>query len=270
MRKEQIEKYWHSPWMLEILPEVTSTNDVLKKLALAGCPERTVIIADRQTGGKGRMGRSFYSPQDNGIYLSLLLRPSIRPQEALQLTTAAASAAAMAIDEVEGGPAMIKWVNDIYCRGRKTAGILTEAGFSGEDLEKPLSYAVVGIGFNVFEPEEGYPEGIRNIAGAVFSRDQRPATPEEREDIKAHLTAAFLDRMDQFCRSLSEKTYMESYREKSFLTGKEVLVLTPGHETKKNDPVRVIGIGDDAELIVQDQEGKISRLFSGEVSVREI
>ena len=270
MEKELIKQYLHSDWIIQTAEEVSSTNDILKEQAKGGAPDRTVLIAGRQTKGKGRMGRSFYSPQDDGIYLSMLLRPPICPQEALLLTTAAAAAAAEAIDASGGGPAFIKWVNDVYCREKKVVGILTEAGFSGDDPISPLDYAVVGIGFNVFEPVGGYPEDIRHLAGAVFSHHQRPNQTAEREEKKALLTALFLDRMDEYYRCLPEKKFMEVYRQKSFLIGKDVRMMTAEHETSEKDSVRVIGIGDDAELIVKDKEGKISRLFSGEVSIREI
>ena len=270
MEKERIIEDLNSCWNIETFQEVTSTNDILKQRAPKGLADRTVLIAERQTKGKGRMGRSFYSPEENGIYMSFLLRPQIPPDQALLLTSAAAVAAARAIDDVGGGPALIKWVNDIYCRGRKVVGILTEAGFSKDDASQGLDYAVVGIGINVWEAEGGFPVEIRDIAGAVFPWEKRPDRREERDRLKAQIIVRLLDYFDAIYKQLPEKQFMEIYREKSLLIGKNVMVMSSTHQKMGSDPVHVIGVGDNAELIVQDQEGKVTRLFSGEVSVREI
>jgi BirA family biotin operon repressor/biotin-[acetyl-CoA-carboxylase] ligase len=105
---------------------VTSTNSVLKDLAAGGAREGTVVAAITQTAGRGRFGRSFYSPADSGVYFSVLLRPGVGAPDATLLTTAAAVAVARAVEDVTGAPARIKWVNDVYCGGKKVCGILTE------------------------------------------------------------------------------------------------------------------------------------------------
>ena len=158
----------------------------------------------------------------------------------------------------------------IYCRGRKVVGILTEAGFSKDDASQGLDYAVVGIGINVWEAEGGFPVEIRDIAGAVFPWEKRPDRREERDRLKAQIIARLLDYFDAIYKQLPEKQFMEIYREKSLLIGKNVMVMSSTHQKLESDPVHVIGVGEGAELIVQDQEGKVTRLFSGEVSVREI
>ena len=136
---------------IQVLPEVSSTNTMLREKANEEIPEGYVIIANGQTEGRGRRGRSFYSPVDTGIYLSILLRPKeIATNELTNLTSMAAVAACETIEEVSGQTPGIKWVNDIYIGGRKVSGILTEASISMENVS--VEYVVVGIGFNVYLP----------------------------------------------------------------------------------------------------------------------
>jgi len=180
---------------VEIRPEVTSTNTVLKEEARLGAPDGKVLIALRQSAGKGRMGRSFYSPQDTGLYMSLLLRPKLTLAHSTLLTTVAAVAVAQAVDDVLGiappkpdpkpesfgadspqmehsDQAAIKWVNDVYFHGKKICGILTEAA---ADFESgTLEYAVVGIGINLTDPANGFPEEIRHVAGSLYGRQPAP------------------------------------------------------------------------------------------------
>ena len=131
---------------LRVYPSVTSTNTILKNMAAAGEPEGAVAVAGEQTAGRGRMGRSFYSPPGTGLYLSILLRPGIPAEETTPVTACAAVAVAESIEELSGEPAQIKWVNDVYVRGKKVCGILTEASIDCET--RIADYLVVGIGVN--------------------------------------------------------------------------------------------------------------------------
>ena len=143
-----------------------STNAEALRRAVDGAPEGTVIVAEEQTAGRGRRGRSFFSPAGTGIYLSILVRPALAAERAHLLTCSAAVAVAEAIEACAGVDASIKWVNDVYCRGKKVAGILTEGSF---DLEGGvLQHAVVGIGVNVRPPHAGFPAEIAERAGAVL------------------------------------------------------------------------------------------------------
>ena len=138
---------------VEVAQTVSSTNTLLRQRAEEGAPEGLVLAAVEQTAGKGRQGHSFFSPPDTGLYLSLLLRPKLSAQDALLLTTCAAAAVALAIEACAGVEAQIKWVNDVFCRGKKVCGILTEAAL---DLESGgLQYAIVGMGVNLFPPGPG-------------------------------------------------------------------------------------------------------------------
>ncbi len=237
----------------ELHATVTSTNELAKRAGEAGSGEGLVIIADEQTAGKGRMDRHFFSPAGNGIYLSILLRPRIPATEALMITTAAAVAGAEAIEEVTGCETKIKWVNDLYCHGGKTAGILTEASFS-QDGE--MEYAVMGIGFNIREPQTGFPAEIKNKAGAILLRGQQ--IPQVRN----RLAAAFLTRFWQIYQALPAKNHLDAYRRRSMLIGQQVIV------SGSSQIATVRAIDDDCGLIVRWENGEESTLSSGEVSVK--
>ena len=145
---------------INYLKEIDSTNSELKRLALLGAPSGTVLVADRQTAGKGRLGRSFYSPADSGVYMSILLRP-VELSDAGLLTTFTAVAVARALSKT-GVEVGIKWVNDLRIGDRKIAGILTEGGLADRES---LAYAVVGVGINLLP--SALPEDLKEIAAAI-------------------------------------------------------------------------------------------------------
>lgn len=269
MNKEYIEKYLSteaSKLLIQVEEEVSSTNTILKLEAAKGAKEGTVLIACRQTAGKGRLGRSFYSPEETGIYMSLLLRPDLKAKDSLLITTAAAVATAEAIEKVTGVKSEIKWVNDIYCRGRKVVGILTEGGLkAGTDQ---LAYAVLGIGINLWEPTGGFPEEIVKIAGSVLTESFQPDTIE-KEKLRCQLAAEVLNQFVLIYPQLTERKFMDAYRKRSFLIGREVTLIRADHTADMDLPaVRVIDVGDDAQLIVQLADGTLQEISSGEVSVR--
>ncbi len=269
MKKEYIEGYLAkeaTELMIQVEQEVSSTNALLKKEAQNGAAEGSVLIACRQTAGKGRLGRSFYSPEETGIYMSLLLRPELKAQDSLLITTAAAVAVAEAIEKVTGVETGIKWVNDIYCRGRKVVGILTEGGLkAGTDQ---LAYAVLGIGINLWEPTGGFPKEIAEIAGSVLTESFLPDTIE-KEKLRCKLAAEVLNQFMKIYPQLTEKKFMDAYRKRSFLIGQEVSLIRSDHMAGIDLPtVRVVNVGDDAQLIVELPDGTRRAVSSGEVSVR--
>ena len=158
---------------------VDSTNDELKRRAAAGCPTGTVLVAERQTGGKGRLGRSFYSPPRGGLYMSLLLRPALPASECMAVTACTAVAVAVAAEQICGRRAEIKWVNDIMMDGKKLCGILTEGALSAET--GLFDYLVVGIGVNV--ASAGFPEELREVATSMFGDVGNPAERRKGHDI---------------------------------------------------------------------------------------
>ena len=243
---------------LEVQKSVVSTNSLLKELAIQGEAEGKVLIAEEQTCGRGRLGRDFYSPAKTGIYMSILLRPKMTVEDSLFITTSAAVAIAKAIEKIADCEAKIKWVNDIYCNGKKVCGILTEAGidFEGGGLE----YAVIGIGINVSKPKGGFPEELTNIATALFSSNKYSS------DLRSQLVAEILNNFWIYYENISNKTFLTEYRDRSLLIGKEINVISGENSTR----ALALEIDDKARLVVKLSDGEIKTLSSGEVSIRPI
>lgn len=242
---------------IRVVPTVASTNAMVRELAASGAPEGTVVIANAQTAGRGRLGRQFYSPADTGIYLSILLKPTAyTAQQAIRITTMAAVAACEAIESVSGRSAGIKWVNDIFIGGKKVCGILTEGSF---DLESgSLNHVILGIGINAYAPKEGFPNELTDIAGFVF--------PEPRCDGKNDLAAGFLNRFMAYYAAQDPSAYTETYRRKSIVIGKSIWVISGGNRRQ----AEALDVDRECRLIVRYLDGTIDALSSAEVSIREV
>lgn len=239
---------------LSVYKEVTGTNALLKELAASGEAEGRVIIASSQTEGRGRYGRSFFSPEGTGLYLSVLLRPKLEARKAQYITCLAAVCGARAVEKVSGEKVGIKWVNDLICRERKISGILTEAAL---DLESGgLDWVVMGIGFNLADPEDGWGE-LEGIAGSVFGE----SAPEGK---RAELAAEFLNEFWREYTDYDESRFLEEYRARQTATGKTVEVIARGEEPK---PARAVGVDGEFRLVVEYPDGSREALFSGEVRI---
>ena len=238
---------------IEVLKQVTSTNNVLKEKAGEASAWHTVISGS-QTMGKGRMVRSFFSPSGSGIYLSMLIRLPLPAMEATRLTTASAVAACRAIEECTDQKPVIKWVNDVFVNGKKTCGILTEASVSMES--GALDWAVMGIGINVYEPDGGFPEDIKNVAGAVVTKRQK--------NLKSRIAASFMKHYYLISSNLMDKALIDEYRSRSFLPGRSVYVI----RNDKKIPAVAETIDDDCRLVVRYEDGSREALSSGEVSIK--
>ena len=240
---------------VRVFSVLESTNTALRRAAKDGAAEGLVYIADRQTHGRGRMGRSFSSPAGTGLYMSVLLRPHISAESALLITTAAAAAMAEAIEDVSGRRSGIKWVNDILIGGRKVCGILTEAAFSVETGS--IDYAVLGLGVNIREPEGGFPEELRSIAGAVCEKPVK--------DMRNRIAAGFLTRFGEYYSDLEGRRFYSPYLSRLVLIGKKINVIKPsGTETAK-----AVGLDRDFRLEVEYPDGRTELLSGGEVSTRQ-
>lgn len=233
---------------------VNSTNIIARDLAAEGCAEGTTVIASEQTAGKGRLGRTFLS-QKGGIYLSLVLRPTLPPAELLFITVAAAVAAARAIEGVSGKKCDIKWVNDVYINSKKVCGILTEGAFNADG---GLSYAVLGVGINLFEPKSGFPDNLP-LADSVFHKED---TILLKKRAKQQVMRTFLDCFFEFYENISAKEYIKEYQSRSFLTGKEITYT----KDQKNYNATVEGIDDNANLVVKTDDS-IQTLSHGEIQI---
>lgn len=206
---------------INVLSVVDSTNNYLRERAGvgSGLPGGYTVLANRQTGGKGRLGRSFFSPPDTGVYMSMLLRPeNYTAEQAMSITTIASVAACEAIEAVSDKTASIKWVNDVYIGNKKNVGILTEASFGLEN--GLLEYAVLGVGFNAYAPNEGFPDELKDIVCAVFD--------EPAADGKNKLAAAFLNNFMKYYTAQDPGDYIRKYREKSMVIGKPITVYKRG------------------------------------------
>lgn len=240
---------------IRVLAEVDSTNAAVRKEAELGADEGCVIIANSQTKGKGRLQRKFYSPAETGIYMSMLLRPEgMTPEQAVKITTMAAVAVCEAVEEVSGKEAWIKWVNDIYLDQKKVSGILTEASLSMESGS--VQYVILGIGLNVYPPTGGFPQELRNTAGAIFEKRQN--------DGKNCLAANVLKTFNRLYTKKKQTEYVGKYREKSLVIGKEILVLAPEGEKK----AVALDVDEDCHLLVQYESGQTDTLSAGEISIR--
>ena len=254
---EGLSRYLREPRIRpQVYESIGSTNTALKSMAAEGAPEGLALIAGAQSQGRGRLGRSFYSPAGSGLYLSLLLRPDCDPGKATQLTACAAVAVAEALEELSGKSVGIKWVNDLLMDGRKVCGILSEASLDCES--GTVNYVIVGVGINVRRPEGGFPEELRDIAGAAFGDESIP-------DLRCRLAASVLDRLWQAYEHREDGGVLEAYRKRSLVLGRPINILPREGESER---ATALEIEPDFALRVRLEDGTIRRLNSGEVSIR--
>ena len=242
---------------LEVFATIDSTNNYLKRES-GNLPDGATAVADQQTGGRGRLGRNFASPEGKGIYYSVLLRPDLPPAEAVNLTAYVAVAVCNGIEEATGVRPQIKWTNDIVMNGRKVCGILTEMAIEGETAA--LQYIVTGIGVNVNQTAEDWPEELKAIAGSIAQAVRHPVR-------RGRLAACLLNALDRVYLDWlagNHASYLEQYRKDCLTVGREVKLLRSGRE----EIATAIGIDDKFGLIVRHPDGREETVTSGEVSVR--
>ena len=233
------------------LEETDSTNRAIRRLAEEGAADGTVVWAARQTAGRGRLGRSFSSPE-GGVYFSMLLRQSEDPTQDLRLTPAAAVAAARTLERCCGLSCGIKWPNDLVCGGKKLCGILCES-FAARGAR----YVVLGIGLNVNTID--FPPELREIAVSV-----RQLTGQLTElPVLAAVLAEELDGAAEAARR-SDEALLDEYRGRCVSLGREVLLLREG----ESRPAFALGVNEDYSLRVELPGGEIEDVSFGEVSLR--
>lgn len=249
------------PWqaLMHVVDSTDSTNSHLKRMAQEGAPAGTCLVALEQTGGRGRLGRSFSSPRGQGLYFSLLLRPKCAPIEAGHITAMTAVAAADAVETACGLRPKIKWTNDLVLNQKKLSGILCE--MDADFAANRINSIILGIGINVNQKSEDFPEELQNIATSLrlTTRQELPLAP---------LTAALVKRLSQMSSGLlcDKELWLRRYRQDCITLGKEVKILRGG-ETRY---ARALDIDEDGGLIVRYTDGQIATVSSGEVSVRGI
>ena len=242
---------------LACLDVIDSTNTECKRRAMAGAPEGLVVLAEEQTGGRGRLGRSFQSPRGCGLYLSALLRPHVEPAAVTDFTAWVAVAVCDGIEAACGVRPQIKWTNDLVLNGKKLCGILTELGLESESND--LDYLITGIGINVNHTPEDFDSEVRPIATSLA---QELGHPVRRAQLAVEIIRA-LDRMyAQFPQNKQE--YLERYRADCLTVGKQVQLITPA----AREEAFAVAIDDDFRLVVEYPDGRRAALSAGEVSVR--
>ena len=236
--------------------EVDSTNAEARRLSKEGAESGLVVTAKKQTAGKGRRGRSWESPADENLYLSILLRPSLEPEKAPMLTLVMAYSVAKSLQK-EDIQVLIKWPNDLVLSGQKVCGILTEMNLSGTQVED----VIVGVGLNVNTMK--FPDELEDKATSL-----RKETLRELEcgELLQLILKEFDKQYQRFLENQNLEFLQEDYNAMLINRGREVMVLEPGKEYL----AKALGINKFGELLVQKEDGSTEAVFAGEVSVRGI
>lgn len=263
LQKEAIQGSLQTEYLgrrLEVLRSVDSTNRRLRALAEEGAPHGTVLLADEQTAGRGRGSRSFASPADNGLYLSMLLYPKLGADKIHLLTVLAAVSVQEAIGRVAGVVSDIKWVNDLYLDGRKLGGILTEAVVSDAEAGG-VGFAVIGVGLNIGSarllPQE--------VAGNACAVGEYSGQTQIRCRLAAEILNRFEKNYEAFCARQDPAEILARYRKRLLWLGDTVQVLPLSGAPFA---AKALDVDRDGRLLVQMPDGEIRRLAGGEIQVR--
>lgn len=235
---------------------IGSTNQAAKLLAANGEPEGAIVIAEQQTEGRGRLARSWFSPETGGIWFSLILRPAVQPADAAKFTFLGAVAVGNAIRAVTGLPAEIKWPNDIHFQGRKLAGILTELS---AELDA-INHIVMGIGINVNIDADLFPADIRNIATSLQGETGQAIS---RQQLLRKILEEFETLYDEV-KARGFGSVFTAWRGMNCTLGREVSVLSVSQQIEGT----AVDIDEEGALIIQKQDGTRERVVAGDVTVR--
>ncbi|MEG2769385.1 MAG: biotin--[acetyl-CoA-carboxylase] ligase, partial [Oscillospiraceae bacterium] len=243
---------------INVFNEVTSTNILAKEAAAKGendCPNGSIFLANRQTGGHGRRSRAFFSPS-GGIYLSFVLRPTLEIAKTVCLTSCAAVAVSRAIKTVCNIDTNVKWVNDIFYNGKKLCGILTEAAVSIEN--NTLEYAAIGIGINFFMPTCDVPKELQDVITAIY-------TEKPDGEIRTRLVCEICNNLFCLEQTPDSKEILAEYKALNFIIDKKITVLSTPPKTAVARDINELG-----NLIVEYENGEIGIISSGEVSIKPL
>ncbi len=244
-------------YQIQYREEVDSTNIWAKQLAKEGAPEGTLLLAERQTAGKGRRGRTWISPGGQSIYMSLILRPDIRPQQASMLTLVMGLSVVQACRDMLNLDAWIKWPNDMVVNGKKVCGILTEMSMSGSSIDS----VIIGTGINV--NQTGFSE---EIAGTATSLAIEKGKEIDRKQVLDAVLEVFARNYELFLQTGDLQNLTETYNQVLINKGKEIRVLDPTGEYNGISH----GINEKGELLVTKEDGTCEAIYAGEVSVRGV
>lgn len=242
------------------LNTIDSTNTECKRRAMQGAVEGFTVISDEQTGGRGRLGRSFLSPKGKGLYFSCILKPSGPIEDIVNLTAWVAVAACDAVEKTCGVRPQIKWTNDLILGGKKLAGILTEMEIEAEDAS--VRYVIPGIGINCSHGPSDFPGELSDIATSLLMETGQSV---DRNALAANLAEALDSMLEGFPQKLPQ--YLEKYRKDCCTIGREVKLIRADGTTEEG---YAVDIDEDFRLLVRTASGEIQSVNSGEVSVRGI
>ena len=260
MDAAELKSIWKPKWVgCEILyfDSIDSTNTKAQELAEKGYPSGTLVVADKQIAGKGRRGRNWESPSGCGIFMTLMLKPDINPNNASMLTLVSALAVAKALADITGKDAKIKWPNDIIINGKKLVGILTEMSSELDNIH----YVVIGIGINV--NTDDFPE---NIASVAASMHVITGAYYKRAEIIADTWKAFEKYYDLFVQTENLALMVDAYNQRLVNMDRRVMIEERGHRYEGT----ARGIDAEGALLVERDDGTTTSVISGEVSVRGV
>ncbi len=241
--------------MIHYEESVETTQKIARTLANDGVPEGTLVVAEEQLGGKGRLMRNWYSPKFSGIWMSLILRPKIPFHQAPQLTLIAAVAVAQAIEHTTSLKPQIKWPNDILINRKKVTGILTELQAESDRIHS----VIIGIGINVNQEKSDFPEELQEIATSLLIEDgKKVSRARVIQEVLVRLEALYEQFLDE--GFLPIKQLWESY---AISLGKEIKATTV------NDTIvgKAIGITEEGVLLVEDRSGKVHSIYSADIHI---
>lgn len=236
---------------------IDSTNNEARKIAIKDSINQGLVLSEEQTKGRGRMGKTFYSPNQTGVYMSFFLKPNLDMADAPLVTTATAVAVCLAIEKLTAKKPQIKWVNDIYLDGTKICGILTEAVSDFESGK--IETLIVGIGLNVKEPLTGFPAELDTIAGSLISSKETEKINRNR------LIAEIANQFDGLYQTIEERSFLEDYKKRCFVIGKKITF----KERKQEFEAIPIDIDPQGGLVVQMADGQKRILSYGEISIKK-
>jgi len=275
---------------------IDSTNAKAKQFAVQDGSDMALIVSEEQTSGRGRMGRSFFSPNASGIYMSLLIKPDFDISKSVLVTTAASVAVCRAIDSVLGLNCRIKWVNDIFLNGRKIGGILTEAITDFESGQ--VEYIIIGIGINYWAPKVPFPEDIKDTAGSLLNKwsskpidgatdsistptdltdsadstdsigtaaDEPFVSPKSRNELIGEIASELINLLS----SLNKIDFLEEYKSRSLILGHQVIFSYLKDGQVFSESGKALDIDTDGSLIVLLEDGNTKTISSGEVTIRK-
>ena len=259
INQELIQQHHPIDWVIQTMESTTSTNDLAKLYANQNSTTPAIFISEEQTAGRGRLGRKFVSPAKSGLYISLCLFPTVALEDLSLITCATAVACVETLEELTGKSLNIKWVNDLFCQDKKVGGILTEVISDFESQQ--VQALIVGIGINLIDSPQSFPEELHSIVGSIFSSKEEY---NESSFNRNHFIAQFLEKWTFYYQNLSKREFISTYKEHSNVIGKFVNVF----EGSQTYSAYAKDIDENGHLVVEKEDNSLHTLSYGEVSIR--